>query len=212
MEKEINTDELEFSIPMIILLSLFPGIVMLLLAILFSSPNIGIDLPFILSLFLSILFGLIPTELGIMKYYAWKSKKRFKDLILFKEKISLKKILPAIIIPLTIALFVFIVFPEIEGKLWGNTFSFFPDWFKVDRFNFGEIKYLTLILVLNFIFNGFFGPLVEELYFRGFLLPRMKMFGKLAPLVNVILFSVYHFFTPWETITRILAITPLAYS
>jgi len=38
------------------------------------------------------------------------------------------------------------------------------------------------------------------------------MFGKLAPFVNVILFSVYHFFTPWEVITRILAITPLAYS
>jgi len=24
--------------------------------------------------------------------------------------------------------------------------------------------------------------------------------------------SIYHFFTPWEVITRILAITPLAYS
>jgi hypothetical protein len=39
----------------------------------------------------------------------------------------------------------------------------------------------------------------------------MKMFGNVAPLVNTILFSIYHFFTPWENITRILAVTPLSY-
>jgi len=208
-----DTDEFKFSVLAIIFLSLFPGVIMLLLALFFSSPNIGINLPFILSILLAILFGLIPIELGIMKYFAWKNNKKIRDLILYKEKTSLKNILLSIIIPLTIAILIFIFFPEIEGKLWKNTFSFFPDWAKEsDRFNFGETKYLTLILILNFILNGFFGPLVEELYFRGFLLPRMKMFGRLSPLVNVILFSVYHFFTPWENITRILAITPLAYS
>ena len=31
-----------------------------------------------------------------------------------------------------------------------------------------------------------------------------------APLVNVLLFSLYHFFSPWQNITRILAFTPMA--
>jgi hypothetical protein len=39
---------------------------------------------------------------------------------------------------------------------------------------------------------------VEEYYFRGYLLPRLSRFGSLAPVINVALFSLYHFFTPWQ--------------
>ncbi len=39
-------------------------------------------------------------------------------------------------------------------------------------------------------------PLVEELYFRGFLLPRMERLGFWAPVLNVALFSVYHLWAP----------------
>lgn len=62
--------------------------------------------------------------------------------------------------------------------------------------------------MIGVLLNGLLGPFVEELYFRGFLLPRMERLGKLAPVVNTVLFSLYHFFTPWENITRILAILP----
>jgi membrane protease YdiL (CAAX protease family) len=54
--------------------------------------------------------------------------------------------------------------------------------------------------------------LVEEIYFRGYLLPRMGIFGKFAPLINTLIFSLYHFFTPWLNITRIVGITPMVYS
>jgi hypothetical protein len=37
------------------------------------------------------------------------------------------------------------------------------------------------------LLNGVIGPVVEELYFRGFLLPRMEGLGRWAPLVNVTL-------------------------
>jgi hypothetical protein len=40
----------------------------------------------------------------------------------------------------------------------------------------------------------------------------MGVFGKFAPLINMIIFSIYHFFTPWQNITRILGITPMIYS
>ena len=70
---------------------------------------------------------------------------------------------------------------------------------------------MTLTIVMSFLFNGLLGPFTEEIYFRGFLLPRMNKLGKAAPFVNVALFSLYHFFTPWENISRILALTPIAY-
>jgi hypothetical protein len=54
-------------------------------------------------------------------------------------------------------------------------------------------------------------PIIEELYFRGFLLARMKWMGKYSVLFNVILFSVYHFYSPWTIITKIAMMLPLCY-
>jgi hypothetical protein len=207
-----NNHEINWSIPSMILLHLFPGIIMLLVTFLFSSPVIGINFPLYLSLMMAIILGLIPTELGIIKFFSWKTKNKMKDIILFKEKIPLKKSLPLIIISSIISVVGLLILPEFESQLWGQTFDFIPNWFRIDSLNIAEMKYLKLTLVLNLLFNGFFGPLTEELYFRGFLLPRMKIFGKLAPLINVILFSLYHFTTPWAIISRILATTPLVYS
>ena len=39
---------------------------------------------------------------------------------------------------------------------------------------------------------------MEEAYFRGFLLPRMRHWGRMAPVANALLFGLYHFFTPWN--------------
>ena len=69
-----------------------------------------------------------------------------------------------------------------------------------------------LLLVMFIIANGILGPLVEELYFRGYLLPRMDGYAKKwAPILNVVLFSLYHYFSPWENPIRIIALIPLVY-
>jgi membrane protease YdiL (CAAX protease family) len=52
------------------------------------------------------------------------------------------------------------------------------------------------------------GPVVEELYFRGYLLPRIDRFGRGAPVLNAVLFSLYHLWTPWQNIGRILGLLP----
>jgi membrane protease YdiL (CAAX protease family) len=53
---------------------------------------------------------------------------------------------------------------------------------------------------------------VEELYFRGYLLPRIPASKQWAPLINVLLFSLYHFFSPWQNVTRIVALIPFVYA
>ena len=70
----------------------------------------------------------------------------------------------------------------------------------------------TVTLVAFFVINGFVGPIVEELYFRGYLLPRMEYLGRWAPLVNVTLFSLYHFWSPWQIVARILGFGPTVYA
>jgi membrane protease YdiL (CAAX protease family) len=67
---------------------------------------------------------------------------------------------------------------------------------------------LAVTVVAVFILNGFVGPITEELYFRGHLLPRLDRFGKGAPVLNTVLFSLYHFWTPWQNLARILGFLP----
>jgi membrane protease YdiL (CAAX protease family) len=59
---------------------------------------------------------------------------------------------------------------------------------------------------------GLLTSLTKELYFRGYLFPCMEGYARRwAPLVNVILFSLYHFISPWENLVRILALLPQFY-
>jgi membrane protease YdiL (CAAX protease family) len=39
-----------------------------------------------------------------------------------------------------------------------------------------------------------------------------SLVGKWAPFLNTVLFSIYHFFSPWENLIRIVASYPLVYT
>ncbi len=65
--------------------------------------------------------------------------------------------------------------------------------------------------VLAILLSGLLAPLVEEAYFRGFLLPRMKHLGWLAPVVSSFLFGLYHFFSPWGLPVIFVAFLPIAF-
>lgn len=70
---------------------------------------------------------------------------------------------------------------------------------------------LKLIAPAYLVLSCLAGPLVEELYFRGYLLPRMRRFGRWAPVLNAVLFSAYHLFSPWENPVRIMATLPMVW-
>jgi uncharacterized protein len=81
---------------------------------------------------------------------------------------------------------------------------------------FGETgSYPTSILLTTSIFriicSGIIAPIAEELYFRGFLLPRLDRLGLWAPLLNVVLFAFQHLWTPLGNPGRVLALFPLVY-
>ncbi|HOJ78175.1 MAG TPA: CPBP family intramembrane metalloprotease [Bacillota bacterium] len=196
----------------LVLMHLFPGLPILLVALVLSNPYWGPGLPFMVSIHLAIAFGLIPTELLILFVMARQNGRKIKEMIFYTNKISVFNTLLWVIPLFTILGIAFSTVPEIEKPLW-TMFDWVPDWFRI---NVDIIKqqpslvWPTVALALTL--NGLLGPIVEEIYFRGFLLPRMNKLGKLAPLINVVLFSLYHFFTPWENITRILGTLPYVYT
>jgi uncharacterized protein len=72
----------------------------------------------------------------------------------------------------------------------------------------GALAATALLMLLGTVLAA---PLVEECYFRGYLLPRMPaQLGHGRPVAHAALFAGYHLWTPWLTPTRLLAILPLS--
>ena len=109
------------------------------------------------------------------------------------------------------------------GILWGpiqpafrdELFGFLPDWVRQPfgfedpgRFSSGA---LVTTAVLFVALNGIIGPTVEELYFRGHLLPRIDRLGAWAPVLNASLFTLYHLWSPWQLPVRVLQTLPFIY-
>jgi uncharacterized protein len=209
-----------------ICLHLIPGL--FILALIFSFSNqfftslLGIDnrLGPIVGYLMAILCGLIPIQLGIILIASKVETGTFKLKGTIKNtEISTRKqyliIIPSLIL-YSLILFV-IVAPVIQPYIIKTFFSWWPEQYNFqlilqDPTSIASFKGVKTLLVFYILLSCVLGPLVEELYFRGYLLPRMEKFsGSWAPFLNTLLFSVYHFFSPWEILIRIVAIYPLVH-
>ena len=210
-EKEIEQHSLLKSV----ILHLLPGVLIFLFFIILTPILTEKGFPTLFCLFLAVILVLIPFELGYILYQAKKKNKTLslEGIILYRQKIPLWQ--HFVIIPSFVA-WAFISYaliaPQIQEHLRVEYFSWLPDWF-FPSYNIEQSSKAVLLTtcILGFLFNGIAGPIVEELYFRGYLLPRISRFRGWAPLLNVVLFSVYHFFSPWKNLERILALLPGAY-
>jgi hypothetical protein len=52
-------------------------------------------------------------------------------------------------------------------------------------------------------------PIIEEIYFRGYLLPRLAHLGLWGVVLESVLFALYHFWTPWLAVGRAVGLLPL---
>jgi len=71
---------------------------------------------------------------------------------------------------------------------------------------------LIITCVYYCIFNVFIGPVTEELFFRGYLTSHYEKQTSFTPILIAILFSLYHFWLPFNNAFRILAFAPAAYA
>ncbi len=85
------------------------------------------------------------------------------------------------------------------------------DWTNLDHFRQYSGVSLLLMSTAYLILNGFVGPIVEELFFRGYLTSKLSRYGKGAPVIITVLFSLYHFWLPFQNLFRISVFLPAAY-
>ena len=70
---------------------------------------------------------------------------------------------------------------------------------------------LVVTYIYYFVFNVFLGPITEELFFRGYLTSHYNKQSSFTPVLIAILFSLYHFWLPFNNIFRIMVFAPAAY-
>lgn len=193
-----------------IILHLLPGILIECFYLLARQPVAHMGYPSIVALILAFAFVLIPVELGYLFYQGKKKTGRFTlhGIISYRNAIPWWQYLVWVLIIFIVIGAIFTLLKPVDAFLQGKLFFWIPEP------NSGlDGNYSRTILIVTYsiflIFSVTLAPLVEELYFRGYLLPRMK--GKYAPLFHSFLFAAQHVFTPWMIITRTLGLLPLVF-
>lgn len=80
-----------------------------------------------------------------------------------------------------------------------------PTYFSWDSSNLVNYSNIMIIItcVLYFLLNVIIYPIIEEFFFRGVLTNKLKKYGYLAPVFVTIVFSIYHFWLPFDNLFRI---------
>lgn len=222
VSKEVaNLHEPQFSSARLIVLHLLPGAVammcMLIAGLLLGSIGLSPNLP--------ILFtfvggpAIIVAQLGFLYHKGMQlnGKYSLEGIVLYRDKPMpwWKTIAWSLPLFAWIAFAFYIVKPPVNGFFIQHYFAWMPAYL-FDDYLLNNLNHYspTVLRGVGFLFilSIGFGGAVEELYFRGYLLPRMEHLGAWAPLANAILFSIYHFWSPWEFIARTLALVPWVYA
>lgn len=198
-----------------IVLHLLPGALITLCFAILAPLVRAAGFPSLFAIFLAIALVLIPCELGYLLREGVRRNGRpsLDGVVLYRERTP-----PRLLVPLVLGLFLWSgvslgVAALLDRPLIAALFGWLPGWFFLaEDFAAYSRPALLITWALGLVANGIAGPVVEELYFRGYLLPRLERFEAWAPALNTLLFSLYHFFTPWQNIGRIVGLLPLVYA
>lgn len=120
----------------------------------------------------------------------------FRNVIAYKEKLALGQYLKWSVIGITGCILCYAPMYPIGLYLKENLFYWLPEWYFDPTFGTDNMVLIANTFLVAIIIDGLIGPIAEELFFRGYLLPRMTYLKKWAPILNGILFGLYHFWQP----------------
>jgi membrane protease YdiL (CAAX protease family) len=205
-------------LPRLLVLHLVPGALATVVFVLLAGPVEAAGFPPLAAFLVAILLVIIPFELGVVLRASRREAPQGGWLasVAYRGPMRARDWLVLLPVVLVAAILGFGVLSLIEQPILDALFSWLPEWFvkplPVDSVDQYSASAWAVTLIGYAALNVIAGPVTEELYFRGYLLPRMSQFGRWAPLLNVVLFSLYHFWSPWQFLSRIAGVTPFAYA
>jgi len=199
-----------------IALHLIPGLLTGAVYYLLAPLAARLGLPSITGILIAVILVTIPFEMAVILLEARKLGqpiRSFIKVIAYTEPIPLWRYL--VMVPVIfVACGVLFTLLSPVTSFFQSQFAWLPDTMVLNLGQVGGFSKSTLIVItaLNALLVGILGPVVEELYFRGFLLPRMPQgLDCWTPLIHSFLFAVYHLWSPWMIVTRTIGVLPLIY-
>lgn len=196
-------------------LHILPGVITAAVYLLLRQPVASLGYPSLVALNLAILIGLIPTIAGILLYAGQRQNGRLslRGVLLYRERMPLRRYL--VYVPLVFGpslVLIALVGEKFASPVLQTTlFSWMPtvDW----GLSGGYSKpVLIASYALVAIASTICEPVIEELYFRGFLLPRMRFSDRWTVPLHSFLYALFHLWYPWRIVTLAVGMTPLVYA
>jgi uncharacterized protein len=208
----------EMSLPRLLLMHLAPGGLTALAFLALAGPVEAAGFPPIFALFIASAALLIPFQLLVVAHAERDAPLRggWFAAVRYREPISARGwllLFPATLIATMVA---FVAASVLDAPIRDTIFAWYPEPLRNPlplnaMGDYTPAAWLVVVAGLVLVF-GLAVPTAEEVYFRGYLLPRMERFGAWAPLMNVVLFSLYHFWSPWQFLARIAGALPWTYA
>ncbi len=195
-----------------ILFHLYPGAIIMLGFIVLTPFFMKYGFPPQFGMLLSIVVVAVPLlVVHMLRAKKQENKKSIYELNGYTRKLSTGKLILYALGLVVFALAIWGATQPLNIIITQKLLNWLPAWFTVQDFTGYDKNKILITLIFNLLLNGFLAPFIEELYFRGYLLPRMQNWGKLAFVVNTILFSLYHFWQPNIYLTLILSLLPMTW-
>jgi len=209
--------QIKISGPLLIALHLVPGLIFAGFYFVLSRMFIRCGLVAYLALLITIPVCLVPIEIGVMLLWSarFSGKRSLLETIGYRQRGT---VVEYIVLPLLLFIcwsVLSIAVAPISLYLETHLSTWLPAWATQESLINGlagsSPTQRSIALGLAVLLSGFVAPVVEELYFRGFLLPRMEHWGWAAPVVNSLLFAAYHFYFPLNVPGIFVAFVPISY-
>ncbi|MEN8173685.1 MAG: CPBP family intramembrane glutamic endopeptidase, partial [Chloroflexota bacterium] len=159
--------------------------------------------PSMMALACAVFVVLVPVELGYLLYEGKKKNGRYslQGVVLYRTSIPIWQYFLWALVVIVLMGIIFTLMKPVDTFLQQRLYYWVPVLESGLEAGYSQGALIGTYVMLA-IFGAVVGPTVEELYFRGFLLPRMGYAGKWAPLLHSFLFGLYHVWSPWMFLTR----------
>jgi membrane protease YdiL (CAAX protease family) len=178
-------------------LHVLPGVLTAAAFLLLKLLLDPIGYPPLLAFLLAVLLADLPILLGVMLVAGKKQNGRYslEGVVLYRDKVPWKAFALVFVGTFVVVYILTMGTTPLSNLLAENVFSWLPDWMLLDeqtQYQAYDKSALLVTFALQLVLTGVALPWVEELYFRGYLLPRLSRYGKWAPLLGGSFFGLYH--------------------
>jgi len=172
--------------------------------------------PPLLAFLLAVLLVDLPLQLAIMLFEGKKLNGRLslKGVVLYRDKVSWKTFALVFVAAFVVVYALITLATPLTTYLTHTVFSGLPEWMFLEeptQYSAFAKNAVIALFVFQLALTGVVLPWVEELYFRGYLLPRISRYGAWAPLAGGLLFALYHGWQLYSFVTVLLLGTALGY-